>query len=125
MQGLYIEYKNTASGYSNKPGKCAKAQNQFLFDSLGDYELPHLENYITKGTSYAGPKIALVVAFLCGIPGVTPPMAAQALMESADKRDEKEVYGSGTGGRDKAEELLRKRLRANQRNDAEELLGLR
>lgn len=93
-----------ASKRSNTPGNWEAAQKRFLF-APGSHELPYL-NHVVKGTSFAAPLICAEIAALCSKPGVTPKQALNALLETADERPEKHIYGRGISNAAKALERL-------------------
>ncbi|HLB59946.1 MAG TPA: hypothetical protein VJL87_07710 [Bdellovibrionota bacterium] len=93
-----------ASESSNRPGNWVEAQDRFLY-APGHHMLSHFD-FVEWGTSLSAPYICAAIANLCSKPGVTPKMAVKALMDSADERPEKAIYGRGVIRADKALELL-------------------
>lgn len=97
-------------GYSNRPGQMKKAQDMFLFAPT-NHKLSYKDD-IVGGTSNSAPYIcAAITNLLSRFPRMTAKQAAQALLESADKKPDVRTYGRGIIRADKALDILEERNR--------------
>lgn len=97
----------TINAYSNKPGPTPEVQERFLFAPAGQVKISYLDNTINGGTSYAAPLVCAAIAGLCSKSSrITPRIAMNALLDSADRHPDVRTYGRGIIRADKALELL-------------------
>jgi len=115
IAGGYDPDTGDAINYSNRPGNWPEAQERFLFapcrhmPAYLDYKIRERTYGSTVGgTSYAAPAICAAIAQLCeAVPGLPPKKAMKALLETADQRPEKQIYGRGLIRADKALEKIK------------------